>query len=78
MDLDTLTWRDGPAPGDWYNNLSSAQFGDTFVIVGGSYSDAIYEFDPENEQWIERPQRLSSQRRDTSNVFVKDSIVNCS
>ena len=78
LDLDTMTWRDGPAPGDWYDNVSSAPFGDTFVVVGGTNSDAIYEFDPENEEWIQREQTLSEERKDTGNVFVKNNIVNCS
>ena len=78
LDLYTMSWRDGPIPGSWYLDGTAAQFGDTFVVVGGSTSDGIYEFDAENEEWIERPEKLSTERRDVTAVFVQDNVVNCS
>ena len=77
LDLETMTWRDGPTAGGWYSNNVAAQFGDTFVVVGGDVTDNIYEFDAENEAWIERHEKLSTERRDTTAVFVKDNVVNC-
>ena len=78
LDLDIMEWRDGPSPGSWCVDATAAQFGGTFVIVGGRDSDGIYEFDPENEEFIERPEKLNSSRRDSTAVFVKDNILNCS
>ena len=54
----TQTWRRGPlVPFD--HRVSSAQFGDTFLVAGGysdSITDAIYEFDHLNYSWILRSQ----------------------
>ena len=75
LDLDTLTWRDGPRFPRIVDGSYGAQFGDTFVVV---YSSVILEFDPENEAWITRPETLDPPRYDMTAVFVKDKIVNCS
>ena len=75
LDLETLAWRNGPSFSSTVDTSYGAQFGNTFVVVENS---GIYEFDPENEAWITRPETLSSSRADVTAIFVKDNIVSCS
>ena len=75
LDLNTFTWRNGPSFSSTVETSYAAQYGNTFVVVDES---GIYEFDPENEEWITRPEALDRSRGDMTAIFVGDTIVNCS
>lgn len=83
LDLDTLTYYPGPnLPYDIYYG-SSVQFGNTFLIAGGySYSlsndlDTIFEFDPSNELWIERTEKMQQGNYAMAAFMVPDGYIEC-
>ena len=75
LDLDTLTWRDGPPFSSIVDRSSSTQYGNTLVVVA---ANGIYEFDPEHEAWITLDETLDPARSEVVPIFVSDRIVNCS
>lgn len=75
LDLDTLVWRDGEDLSVDYP--SHVQFGNTFLVVGGTDSDAIYEFEPDSETWITRTERLSSEKKGFTTMMVSENVVEC-
>ena len=80
FNLGTQTWREGPvAPFDHLCN--SAQFGDTFLVVGGYdidfRSDKIFEFDHINYGWIQRSQTLSTPKESTTVITMTKDFVEC-
>ena len=50
--LKSNSWRDStPLPNRSTNYGSSVQYGNTFLAVGGSGSNAVYMFNPEDDKW---------------------------
>ena len=52
-------------------------------MVGGqqsvsSQTDEILEYDPDNEAFIQRSERMGTSRYAHAVIFVDDSVVNCS
>ena len=81
LDLATLTWSPGP---DLPNPIAfgeSVPFRNSFLIVGGSkgyrYFDVIYEYNPENKDWMQRPQRLKKERISFTAFLIPDDVAGC-
>ncbi len=76
-------WKSGPVV-EYFDEASSAQIGDTFVVVGGENyaqqaNDRIYRFDHINYEWIYLSQRLQVARESNPGVVaVPDDFVTCS
>ncbi len=76
-------WRTGPSLAS-FDQASYAQFGDTFVVVGGedpgdNSIDTIYQFDHINYDWILMDQRLEVPRKNYPGIVaVPDEFVTCS
>lgn len=65
LNLETMEWRTGPDLPGSLAAAASVPYGDTFLVVGGYHInelDQIYQFDPENEAWIERTEKLETAR----------------
>ena len=81
-EFETGNFRSGPFFPRGVTDASSVQFGDTFLVVGGKDAndeilDSIFEYDPENEEWIEREEKLTVARRDLAAVLVDDTVAFC-
>ena len=83
LDLETLTYYPGPnLPYDIYTG-SSVAFGNTFLIVGGysryesDYLDTIFEFDPSNEVWIERVEKIQRGDAAMTAFMVPENYIEC-
>ncbi len=79
FNLASQTWREGPV-GPYFYNAGSAQLADTFLAVGGFYTDyldTVYEFDPVDYAWTLRNQRLSSPRWGPGTVALPRGFVQC-
>ncbi len=81
-------WKEGPMITDMYGvqfNRESmvAQMKKNFYVMGGQLdngfwtTDAIYEFDPKNYEWVERDFRLNTPRRGGVAIPVPDQVVEC-
>ncbi len=58
----TQEWRQGPTLPDEVAYMTSVQYEDTFLLVGGrtpAYLDTIYQYNPALETWILREERTS-------------------
>ena len=68
--LDELAWRRGSAVptryGGFYDSPQVYQKVDTFLVFGGhdkyDYLDAVFEFDPVSGEWLEREERMASEK----------------
>ena len=63
--------------------MSSVQYEDTFLLVGGQNHDyeqfdTIYQYDPNLETWILRPERLTTPTRDLGTVLAVRPVAACS
>ncbi len=56
----TQEWRQGPNLPETVAYMSSMQYEDTFLLVGGAFLDTIYQYDQTSETWILREERLST------------------
>ena len=72
LNFQTMTWSIGPFLPKSISYAQSVMYNDTFLLVGGSDSDSIYQFDAHNHGWDERPETLSVPRKDF-NVEVIDT-----
>ena len=83
-DLTEETWREAlnPLPFDlWLSSV--VPFGDTFLAVGGLRADGqrddrILEYQPDDESWIVREERLSEPKSEMSVLFISEDKVSCS
>ena len=80
LNFDTLTWRLGPSLPSAVNGGGFAPFEDSFVVAGGYgdyFQDTIYQYDPANEVWITREEKLAHSRYFTAAAMVPDDMVEC-
>ncbi len=61
----TREWREGPTLPQPICCMSSVQYEDTFLLVGGDSTggeslDTIYQYNQTSETWNARPERLST------------------
>ena len=83
-DLTEETWREAlnPLPFDlWLSSV--VPFGDTFLAVGGLRADGqrddrILEYQPDDESWMVREERLSEPKSEMSVLFISEDKVSCS
>ena len=77
--LEDLGWRRGPDLPKERNSSRGVQLEKTILVIGGEGSDgSIFKFEPENDSWIELPQKLSFSKRLRVAFPVQDDAVNCS
>ncbi len=81
FNVDSGVWREGPDLPNLYL-ATSAQIGNTFVIVGGydgfGFLDTIYSFDEVNYEWIELPQKLQRVKQDPGVVALpRNAGITC-
>jgi N-acetylneuraminic acid mutarotase len=83
-----LAWTTGPELPVPYGVKDSpvVQFQDSFLIVGGDYSDGlqysdgsdkIFKFDTANDGWIELDEKLAMGRRSFAAFLVPDDYIEC-
>ena len=83
LNLDTLEIRYGTNLPKKLALAAYVQFGSTFLIMGGEDEnvvrhDTIYEYDVENEDWIERSEKLPDPRAWHRVVStVPGQVINC-
>ena len=83
IDGDQPKWRPGPDYPFPVSKTSSVPFKDTFLVVGGfgirsgAFYNAIHEFDPLNEKWIRRPEKLAVGKRGVAPVMIGDNVFQC-
>ena len=84
-DIASGTWRlsDQFLP-HYLRESEVVQYGDTFLIVGGhdgdmysDTSDEILQFNPDDETWLVREERLSSPRAGAYVAFVDSDMYGC-
>ena len=83
LDIETRLWSDGPSlPLPSLEMASVVPYGRSFLVVGGNgqagSQDAIFQFDPDRLEWIEREERLPAGRHGMHAVFVDEEDVSCS
>lgn len=86
LDLDSLTWRAGPAVNATksYGHPAAVQLAETFLLVGGKDQgdgdiDAVLEYDPAGEAWITRNETVpgSTGGENLIVVAVPDEFRDC-
>ena len=83
FDPELNTWRYGPEMPLDIRYGAVIQFNNTFMIVGGdcvSQSRAmteIYQYEPDTETWLLRPESLSVRREHTAAFLVPNSYAKC-
>ena len=82
LSLSTMEWRAGPALPKAISWAQSVAFGDSFLLIGGGdgggyYYDTIYEYDPNGEAWIERPETIHEAKYDFTAVMLDTTEVDC-
>ncbi len=79
---ETRLWRDGPPLPRPIGYMSSVQYEDTFILVGGyddiDWLDTIYQYDRNLETWILRPERLSTPKEQLAAVLAGSPAADCS
>ena len=80
---ETRAWRVGPPLPEPLYYVSSVQYEDTFLLVGGygdisGTLDTIYQYDQTSETWILRPERLSTGKRFMGVVLAGPPAADCS
>lgn len=74
------SWRIGQDLPQEMRDGASVQFGRTFLMIGGADNNAldlIYEFDPRNDGWILRDEKIDPERRRHGVTMVGDDVVLC-
>ncbi len=78
----TREWRQGPTLPQPIAYMSSVQYEDTFLLVGGEisgpYPDAIYQYNQTLETWIIREERLSTPKGFLGAVLAGPPAAECS
>ena len=82
LDLDTLQVTSGQDLPAIRYHAASVQYKNTFLVVGGMngndrVTDTIFEFDPENDTWIIRTERMALGRSAFAAFIVPPEHVNC-
>ena len=87
FDFTTETWTEGPRLPAAYAELrgaESVQYGNTFLIVGGTKASSnvgtntILTFDPVGYDWVQLPYEMQYERRFFTAFFVPDDFISCS
>ncbi len=77
----TRKWRQGPTLPQRLSRMSSVQYEDTFLLVGGhnggQYLDTIYQYNQSSETWILRPERLSAPKCEFGAVLAGPPVGDC-
>ena len=82
-DPDMNDWEFGPLMPIDIRYGAVIQFNNTFMIVGGDCVSQsrtlteIYEYEPDTETWLLRPEELSIPRAHTAAFLVPNSYANC-
>ena len=81
LDTTTMTWHEG---GGLPMNLTaptSVSTGESVLLLGGfdgrNMVDQILQWDPDQEIWNERPERLSTPRNFAAAVVLSDEDAKC-
>ena len=78
----TQKWRQGPTLPQPNAGMSSVQYRNTFLLVGGYNSkhhlDTIYQYNQSSETWILRPERLSRAKDWMGAALVGSPVADCS
>ncbi len=78
----TREWRQGPNLPRPIESMSSVQYEDTFLLVGGlnsiQFLDIIYQYDQTSQTWIRREERLSTPRGYLDAVLADHPAAECS
>ncbi len=78
----TQMWRQGPILPQPNAAMSSVQYKNTFLLVGGynskHYLDNIFQYNQSSETWILRPERLSRARDWMGAALVGSPVADCS
>ncbi len=82
FDLHGEFWKPGnDIPTENARSMTSVPFkGTTFLLVGGGWSDPsdqIFEFEPDAETLIERPERLKTGKDQTAAFMIPDDYATC-
>ena len=78
FDLYGEFWKPGnDFPFQAYLSTSVPFTGKTFLVVGGSGSDNIVEFEPDTETWVIRPEKLKSSKQEVAAFMVPDDYATC-
>lgn len=81
LDLDSLQWTSLPKLPEQIFFATCVQSDFTFYIVGGQHEmtilSSIYEFDVQEEKWVELPQRLNVKRRKQAAMLIPNNLINC-
>ena len=84
-DTDEGMWRVSAVPLPYPVQLGMVvPYGNSFLIVGGyngdsgGYEHRILQFNPEDETWTVRPERLAIGRQAAYAAFVDDGLMECS
>ena len=77
----TRVWREGPNLPQPLSFMSSVQYEDTFLLVGGQNLDqkfdTIYQYDQTSETWIIREERLSAPKSVMGAVLAGPPAAEC-
>ena len=85
FDIATRSWRRGPnLPGSRYETVNVAA-GRSFLVVGGNTKvdgtetrvATVIEFNPDSEEWVIRPERLSTGRSNMYAIMVDENVIAC-
>ncbi len=81
----TQEWRQGPTLPQPICCMSSIQYEDTFLLVGGENFDlsignfdTIYQYNQTSETWILREERLSTPKGFVGAILAGPPTANCS
>ena len=84
LDLDTLEWNVGPDLPQALEYGASVHFENSFLVVSGYrndgdsyYSDFIYEYDKDLNEWNTRSEKLTTGRDVPAAFLVPDIVANC-
>ncbi len=77
----TREWRDGPPLPQTFRYMSSVQYEDTFLLVGGfngeEWIDTIYQYNQTSQTWILREERLSAPKARGAAVLAGPPAADC-
>ena len=82
LNLKTLRWdKESQSLPRVISHGSSVQYRDTFLIVGGWNGDeifkTIFEFNPIDNSWIERPEKLQKGRVSSAVFMMTNELDQC-
>ena len=82
LNLNALTWSNGPAFDNSYSFMESVPYRDSFLLVGGrtggeSYLKTIHEYDASKEDWVLRSESLGEEKEATTAIMVDFNVVDC-